>query len=111
MAEAAFNVHQAKTHFSRLLQQVSDGDEIVIAKAGRPVARLVPFDATRAEDRKLGELGRMRPLEMRFSHVAAGADISTIEDIDAIESADETGMGPIFKVGDTTEAPPCFDAG
>ncbi len=36
------NVHEAKTHLSRLLDRVSQGEEIIIAKAGRPVARLVP---------------------------------------------------------------------
>lgn len=35
------NVHEAKTHLSRLLDRVAQGEEIVIAKAGRPVARLV----------------------------------------------------------------------
>ena len=35
------NVHEAKTHLSRLLERVTAGDEIVIAKAGKPVARLV----------------------------------------------------------------------
>ena len=37
------NVHEAKTHFSRLLSRLSKGEEIVIGKAGRPVARLVPI--------------------------------------------------------------------
>jgi len=37
------NVHEAKTHFSKLLVRVSSGEEIVIAKAGKPVARLVPL--------------------------------------------------------------------
>lgn len=37
------NIYEAKTHLSRLLVRVSGGEEIVIAKAGRPVARLVPF--------------------------------------------------------------------
>ena len=37
-----YNVHDAKTHFSRLLQRVLGGEEIVIAKAGKPVARIVP---------------------------------------------------------------------
>jgi prevent-host-death family protein len=35
------NVHEAKTHLSRLLDRVSQGEEIIIAKAGKPVARLV----------------------------------------------------------------------
>ncbi len=37
------NIHQAKTHLSRLLEQVANGEECVIAKAGKPVARLVPI--------------------------------------------------------------------
>lgn len=35
------NIHQAKTHLSRLLEDVARGDELIIAKAGKPVARLV----------------------------------------------------------------------
>lgn len=37
------NIHQAKTHLSRLLSQVTGGKEIIISKAGRPIAKLVPF--------------------------------------------------------------------
>ena len=37
------NVHVAKTHLSSLLDRVARGEEIVIAKAGKPVARLVPL--------------------------------------------------------------------
>jgi prevent-host-death family protein len=36
------NIHEAKTHLSKLLGRVMQGEEIVIAKAGKPVARLVP---------------------------------------------------------------------
>ncbi|MBM3745348.1 MAG: type II toxin-antitoxin system Phd/YefM family antitoxin [Acidobacteria bacterium] len=36
------NIHQAKTHLSRLLVRVGRGEEIIIAKAGKPVARLAP---------------------------------------------------------------------
>jgi prevent-host-death family protein len=38
------NVHEAKTHFSALLERVAAGEEIVIGKAGKPVAKLVPYD-------------------------------------------------------------------
>ncbi len=41
--EKTVNIHEAKTHLSRLLVRVMGGEEIVIAKAGKPVARLVPF--------------------------------------------------------------------
>lgn len=47
------NVHEAKTHFSRLLERASQGEEVVIAKAGKPVARLIAF-ATPV-DRRLGQ--------------------------------------------------------
>lgn len=44
----AINIHEAKTHFSRLLERVNRGEEIVIAKAGKPVARLVPYDVKKS---------------------------------------------------------------
>jgi prevent-host-death family protein len=54
------NVHDAKTHLSRLLERVERGEEVVIARAGRPVARLVPL-RVRTEPRRLGALrGRIR---------------------------------------------------
>jgi prevent-host-death family protein len=42
----AVNVHEAKTHLSRLLERVALGEEIIIAKAGTPVAKLVPLKKT-----------------------------------------------------------------
>jgi prevent-host-death family protein len=45
MAESTVNIHFAKTHLSRLIEQVSAGESVVIANAGRPVARLVPYEA------------------------------------------------------------------
>jgi len=38
------NVHEAKTHFSKLLARVEKGERITVARAGKPVARLVPAD-------------------------------------------------------------------
>jgi prevent-host-death family protein len=46
------NVHHAKTHLSKLLERVAAGEEVVIARAGHPVARLVPIDPK--EPRKPG---------------------------------------------------------
>jgi len=52
------NIHQAKTHLSRLLERVASGEEIVIAKSGRPMAKLVPLAA---EKRRPGRLeGKIR---------------------------------------------------
>ena len=47
------NVHEAKTHLSRLLVRVENGEEIVIARSGVPIARLVPADR-RSAQRALG---------------------------------------------------------
>jgi prevent-host-death family protein len=47
------NIYTAKTHLSRLVNEVAAGEEIVIAKAGRPVARLLPFEPRR-EPRRPG---------------------------------------------------------
>jgi prevent-host-death family protein len=47
------NVHEAKTHLSRLLERVAMGEEVIIAKAGTPVAKLVPV-STKSKKRILG---------------------------------------------------------
>jgi prevent-host-death family protein len=39
----AINIHEAKTHLSRLVEQAALGNEVIIAKAGKPMARLVPL--------------------------------------------------------------------
>jgi prevent-host-death family protein len=41
------NIHEAKTHLSRLLERVAMGEEVIIAKAGKPVAKLIPVEGTR----------------------------------------------------------------
>lgn len=38
------NIHEAKTHLSKMLQRVAIGEEIIIAKAGKPIARIIPFE-------------------------------------------------------------------
>jgi prevent-host-death family protein len=43
------NIHEAKTHLSRLLADVAAGEEIVIARAGKPIARIVPVAGQRPE--------------------------------------------------------------
>lgn len=41
------NTHEAKTHLSRLLKRVEAGEEVVIARGGKPIARLVPYTQPR----------------------------------------------------------------
>jgi prevent-host-death family protein len=45
------NVHEAKTHLSRLLVRVAAGEEVLISRAGKPVARLVPVEPPRPRRR------------------------------------------------------------
>lgn len=49
------NVYEAKTHLSKLLERVAEGEELVLGKAGKPMARLVPFREVR-QPRKPGRL-------------------------------------------------------
>lgn len=58
------NVHDAKTQFSKLIAQVERGQEVVIAKAGRPVARLTPY--TQAK-RKISPPGGMEGRGFRIA--------------------------------------------
>ncbi|MFZ4652384.1 MAG: type II toxin-antitoxin system Phd/YefM family antitoxin [Rubrivivax sp.] len=53
------NIHEAKTHLSRLLERALAGEEIVVAKAGRPLVRLAPV-GEHATERRPGRLtGRL----------------------------------------------------
>jgi prevent-host-death family protein len=49
------NIHEAKTHLSRIVDEVAAGAEVIIAKAGKPMARLSPIRAS-AKPKKLGQL-------------------------------------------------------
>ena len=51
------NIHQAKTQLSKLVEEAARGEEIIIAKAGKPIARLVPLKKT---ERKLRIPGGMK---------------------------------------------------
>ncbi|HEY6470229.1 MAG TPA: type II toxin-antitoxin system Phd/YefM family antitoxin [Candidatus Dormibacteraeota bacterium] len=53
------NVHAAKTHLSQLLARVEAGEEVVLARAGQPIARLVPFVASGTPRRFGGWKGRV----------------------------------------------------
>lgn len=50
------NLHEAKTHLSRLVEAAARGEEIIIAKAGKPMARLVPLRPSARRERKPGVL-------------------------------------------------------
>ena len=47
--EKHVNIHEAKTHFSKLVSKALEGHEIVIAKSGKPVAKLVPYTTVKKQ--------------------------------------------------------------
>ena len=57
---ATVNIHAAKTNLSKLVDQAAAGEEIVIARAGKPVARLVALEAAPKKRRLGGLQGKMR---------------------------------------------------
>lgn len=72
------NVHEAKTHLSRLLVDVQAGREVVITKSGRPIARLVPYEGDPVAWRSPGGWeGRVR--------MAPDFDVLPDEVVDAFE--------------------------
>ena len=75
------NVHDAKTNFSKLLERVAAGEEIVIGKNGRPVAKLVPEPALTL--RRPGALKGKIKLASDFDAPIPGYDQALAEPIDA----------------------------
>lgn len=52
------NIHEAKTHFSKIINQALKGDEIVIARGGKPLIRLVPY----TEETRIRRGGQLKGL-------------------------------------------------
>jgi prevent-host-death family protein len=67
------NIHEAKTHFSRLVDAAAGGEVIVIAKAGKPAARLVPMEHVKVTRRFGGLKGKI--------HIADDFDAPLPDDI------------------------------
>jgi prevent-host-death family protein len=73
------NMHDAKTHLSRLVERVEGGEEVIIARAGRPVARLVPYRA-RHEPREPGLLKGKVWLADDWDSPQVNSEIATLFD-------------------------------
>ena len=75
-APLVFNVHEAKTQFSKLLERAHAGEELVLAKAGVPYARLVPL-AKLAVKRQPGRLSHLNiVLDDRFFEPLPDAELA-----------------------------------
>lgn len=60
------NIHEAKTHLSRLVEQAAKGEPFIIARAGKPLVKVVPLDAPSA--------GQVRRLGFLAGHIAVPDD-------------------------------------
>ncbi len=75
MSEHLYNLYEAKTSLSKLVDRASKGEEIVIAKAGRPVAKLVPLRKRKGRRKPGGSKGKI--------HIAPDFDAPLPSDIQA----------------------------
>ena len=75
----SINIHEAKTHLSRLVDMAAKGQPFVIAKAGRPLVRVVP----------LSDQGQHRELGFMVAHGTAAIDVKSafVSDMDAMFNA------------------------
>lgn len=78
---ATFNVHEAKTHLSRLLVKVEAGEEVVIARSGKPVARLVGFRRGRPV-RRFGALKGRLTVDDSFFDPLPESELAAWESVD-----------------------------
>ena len=60
MSEIVYNLYEAKTSLSRLVDRASKGEEIILSKAGKPLAKLVPYESSSGPRQPGGWEGRIR---------------------------------------------------
>ncbi|MFY9974324.1 MAG: type II toxin-antitoxin system prevent-host-death family antitoxin [Chromatiaceae bacterium] len=78
------NIHEAKTHLSRLVEQAANGEPFIIAKAGRPLVKVVPLEAPEgARVRRLGFLQGQIAVPDDFDRMAS-AEIERLFGEDAL---------------------------
>lgn len=67
------NIHEAKTHLSRLIEQVVNGEPFVIAKAGKPLVKVVPLDAPETgQIKRLGFMAKQIRVPDDFDQMGNG---------------------------------------
>ena len=68
------NIHEAKTHLSRLVEQAAKGEPFIIAKAGKPLVKVVPLSAP--------EAGQVRRLGFLAGHIAVPEDFDRMGSVE-----------------------------
>ena len=90
----SINIQEAKTHLSRWIERVAAGEEIIIAKAGKPMAKLVPYEAP-LKKRPLGMLkGQLKELDDPWSDDADNEIAQEFESSELVNSAKRVAESP-----------------
>lgn len=73
------NIHEAKTHLSRLIEQAAQGDSFIIAKAGKPLVKVIPLQASTVKICRLGFMSGQFAVPDDFDRLG-GRDIEQLFD-------------------------------
>ncbi len=76
------NMHEAKTNLSKLIKLLEKGEDIVIAKAGNPVAKLVAYVAPKTDNTQLKQFRKLRKMSNNKKAVTMNNTIDTSEMVD-----------------------------
>ncbi len=77
---ASYNIHEAKTHLSRIIERVEHGEEVIINRAGTPVAKVVPLTGS---IRRRGRGALRSRLHLAPDWDSAGVNDAVADDFDA----------------------------
>jgi prevent-host-death family protein len=76
-----YNIHQAKTHLSRLIEQAAKGESFVIAKSGKPLVKVVPLDAPEsAQIKRFGFMAGQIRVPDDFDQMAESVIVKMFEE-------------------------------
>ena len=90
MSTPTVNIHHAKTHLSQLLEQVQQGQAVVIAKAGHPVARLAPLRLQRPRPRQ----GRLSPMPVTCQRLLVASSSAASTSVEGCAAALQARLAP-----------------
>ena len=74
-----YNMHTAKTHLSSLVEKAAEGEAFVIAKAGKPMVKVIPFVSNKAVKKRIGFLKGKIKVPADFNHMGQKEIIKLFE--------------------------------
>ena len=74
-----YNIHTAKTHLSALVEKAAEGEAFIIAKAGRPMVKVIPFVTNKSENKRIGFLKGQLKIPADFDSMGQSEIIEAFE--------------------------------